>query len=189
MSKDQARREASLIANQKLAQKPLYVDTETTGLGRLDEIVEISILGAEGEVLLDQLVRPTKPIPHDAMAIHKITDEMVKDAPTWIEVWPEVENVMQGRVVAIYNADYDTRIMRQSHRLYDMDWDPKMAEFFCIMFLYAQFYGEWNRARGSYRWQSLQNAGRQASIPLPNTHRAKDDAALARAVLHFIAKG
>ncbi len=189
MSKDQARREASLIAKQKLAQKPLYVDTETTGLGRLDEIVEISILGAEGEVLLDQLVRPTKPIPPDALAIHKITDEMVKDAPTWIEVWPEVENVMQGRVVAIYNADYDARIMRQSHRLYDMDWDPNMAEFFCIMILYAQFYGEWNRARGSYRWQSLQNAGRQASIPLPNTHRAKDDAALARAVLHFIAKG
>lgn len=187
VSKDQARREASLIAKQKLAQKPLYLDTETTGLGRLDEIVEISILDSEGDVLLDQLVRPTKPIPPDALAIHKITDEMVKDAPTWIQVWPEVEAVMQGRVVAIYNADYDARIMRQTHWLYDLNWDPKMADFFCIMFLYAQFRGEWNRARGSYRWHSLQNAGRQARIPLQNTHRAKDDAALTRAILHFIA--
>ncbi len=187
MNRDQARREAVVIAKQKLGQVPLYLDTETTGLGAHDEIVEISILDSDGEVLLDQLVRPTKPIPHDAMAIHKITDEMVKDAPTWIEVWPEVEAIMQGRVVAIYNADYDTRIMRQSHRLYDMDWDPKMAEFYCIMLLYAQFYGEWNRARGSYRWQSLQNAGRQARIPLQNTHRANDDTALAREILHFIA--
>ena len=187
MNQEQARKEAVVIARQKLAQGPLYLDTETTGLGPLDEIVEISILDPEGAVLLDKLVRPTKPIPPDALAIHKITDEMVKNAPTWLEVWPEVEGVMQGRLVAIYNADYDVRIMRQSHRLYKMTWDPNVSDFFCIMLHYAQFYGEWNRARGSYRWQSLENAGRQAKIPLQNTHRAKDDAALARAMLHFIA--
>jgi DNA polymerase-3 subunit epsilon len=189
MNRDQARREAVLIAKQKLAQEPIYLDTETTGLGAFDEVVEISILDAEGDVLLDKLVRPSKPVSPDALAIHGITDEMVKDAPSWVEIWPEVETVMRGRVVAIFNADYDTRIMRQSHNLYDMNWDPKVADFFCIMLLYAQFYGEWNRARGSYRWHSLENAGRQARIPLPNTHRAKDDTVLARAILQFIAKG
>jgi DNA polymerase III epsilon subunit-like protein len=187
MNKDQARKEATLIAKQKLAQGTLYLDTETTGLGHLDEIVEISILDSDGEVLLDRLVRPTKLIPPDALAIHKITDEMVKDAPTWLEVWPEVEDLMKGRAVAIYNADYDTRIMQQSHRIYKMPWDAGVTEFLCIMLLYAQFRGEWNRSRGSYRWQSLEKAGRQARIPLQNTHRAKDDAALARAILHFIA--
>jgi DNA polymerase-3 subunit epsilon len=189
MNREQARREAVLVAKQKLAQAPIYLDTETTGLGPFDEVVEISIIDADGEVLLDNLVRPTKPIPADALAIHGITDEMVKDSPSWLDVWPEVEAVMRGRVVAIYNADYDTRIMRQSHRLYEMNWDPTLAEFFDIMQLYAQFYGEWNRSRGTYRWQSLENAGRQARIQLPNTHRAKEDTALAREILHFIAKG
>jgi DNA polymerase III epsilon subunit-like protein len=114
---------------------------------------------------------------------------MVKTAGTWPEVWPEAETLMRGRLVAIYNADYDSRIMRQTHALYDMNWDPSLADIFDIMQLYGQYYGEWNRARGSYRWHSLENAGRQAKIPLPNSHRAKDDAALARAILHFIANG
>lgn len=187
MNTDQARREAVVIARQKLAQAPLYLDTETTGLGYSDEIVEISILDPDGAVLLDQLVRPTKPIPTDALAIHGITDEMVKPALTWKEIWPKAEDIMQGRAVAIYNADFDIRMMQQSHRIYKMPWDAGVADFLCIMLLYAQFYGEWNQARGSYRWQSLENAGRQARIPLQNTHRAKDDAALARAVLQFIA--
>jgi DNA polymerase-3 subunit epsilon len=189
MNRDQPRREAVLVAQQKLAQEPLYLDTETTGLGPYAEVVEISILDAEGQVVLDKLVRPTKPIPTDAFAIHGISDQMVAQAPTWKEMWPEIQDAIQGKAVAIYNADYDLRIMRQSHRLFDMNWDPGVADPFCIMLLYAQYYGEWNRSRGSYRWHSLENAGRQARIQLPNTHRAKDDAALARAVLHFIARG
>lgn len=189
MNRDTARREAVLVARQKLAKEPLYLDTETTGLGPLDEVVEITVLDADGRMVVDKLVRPTKPIPADAFAIHGISDEMVKDAATWPEVWPEVESFMRGKLVAIYNADFDTRIMRQTHNLYNMRWDPRLADFFDIMQLYAQYYGEWNRARGSYRWHSLENAGRQARIPLPNTHRAKDDTALARAILHFIANG
>jgi DNA polymerase-3 subunit epsilon len=189
MNREQARREAILKAKQVLARKPLYLDTETTGLTPFDEIVEISILDADGAVVLDQLVRPTVSIPLDALAIHGITDEMVSDAPTWAQVWPDVEDVMRGKLVAIYNAEYDTRMMEQSHKLYHMHWDVNLADFTCIMLLYAQFFGEWNPTRGTYRWHSLENAGLQTRIPLPNTHRAKDDAALARAVLHFIADG
>lgn len=189
MNREQARREAVLKARQLLAREPLYLDTETTGLARFDEIVEISILDSDGAVALDQLVRPTVSIPVDARAIHGITDEMVKDAPTWAQVWQDVEDVMRGKLVAVYNADYDIRMMQQSHKLYSIYWDSELADFACIMLLYAQFFGEWNPARGTYRWHSLENAGLQTRIPLPNTHRAKDDAALARAVLHFIAEG
>ena len=55
MSRDQPRREAVLVAQQKLAQEPLYLDTETTGLGPYAEVVEISILDAEGGVVLDKV--------------------------------------------------------------------------------------------------------------------------------------
>jgi DNA polymerase III epsilon subunit-like protein len=56
------------------------------------------------------------------------------------------------------------------------------------MQLYAQFYGEWDIHRNIWRWQSLEKAGHRFNIPLRNSHRAKDDAILARAVLHEIAK-
>jgi DNA polymerase-3 subunit epsilon len=181
------RQDAIRFAKTKLAVKPLYLDTETTGLRDLDEIVEISILDHDGGVLFDSLVRPTCRIPADAIAIHGITDDMVRDAPRWIDIWPEVEAVLRGREIAIYNADFDIRMVQQSHRIHKVSGISLPSDYFCIMKLYAQFYGMWNHARRSFQWQSLENAGRQCGIPLPNTHRAKDDAALARAVLLHIA--
>jgi DNA polymerase III epsilon subunit-like protein len=175
------------FAKEKVLKKPLYLDTETTGIGDWDEIVEISILDYDGSVLFDSLVRPTRRIPADAIAIHGIKDDMVQDSPQWSDVWSKVEAILQNREIAIYNADFDIRMMRQSHRLQGRKTVRLDHDFFCIMKLYAQFYGAWNPSRRSYRWQSLENAGQQCGIPLLNTHRAKDDAALARAVLLHIA--
>jgi DNA polymerase-3 subunit epsilon len=167
--------------------KPLFLDTETTGLKAWDEIIEIAILDHEGLPLIDTLVRPTRKIPPDAIAIHGITDEMVQTAPAWQELWPEIEQILEGKETAIYNADFDLRLMKQSHEANKMPWNVQEKNFFCIMQLYAQFYGMWNASRRSFRWQSLENAGRQCRIQLPNTHRAKDDTMLARAVLIHMA--
>jgi DNA polymerase-3 subunit epsilon len=182
------RQDAIRIARTKIELKPLYLDTETTGLGDLDEIVEISILDYDGSVLFDSLVRPLRKIQADAMAIHGITEAMVKDAPRWGEVWPEIKTILHNRTIAIYNADFDIRMIRQTHRVHQISSTQIPNDYFCIMLLYAQFYGEWDYTRRSFRWQSLEKAGMQCRIPLSNTHRAKDDAALARAVLHFIAE-
>jgi len=185
---EQHRIQAIQTAKSKIEAKPLFLDTETTGLGPSDEIVEITILDHEGNPLIDSLVRPKRSIPFDAIDIHGITDAMVQKAPSWSDLWPEVHQVLLGNVVAIYNADFDLRLMRQSHAARGMDWDIQGVDFFCIMQLYAQFYGLWDPRRRSFRWQSLENAGRQCSIHLPNTHRAKDDTALARAVLLHMAQ-
>ena len=182
------RLKAIQFAKEKILRKPLYLDTETTGLRDWDEIVEISILDHDGGVLYSSLVRPTQMISANAVAIHGITDEMVQDSPRWINVWPEVETILKGREVAIYNADFDIRLIRQTHKIQGMQRARFSHEFFCIMQLYAQYHGDWNPSRRSYRWQSLENAGQQCGIPLPNTHRAGDDAALARAILHHIAR-
>jgi DNA polymerase III epsilon subunit-like protein len=94
---------------------------------------------------------------------------------------------LDGRQVGIYNADFDLRMLRQSNAKFNLRWEIDTS-FFCIMKLYAQFYGSWNNARRSYRWHSLEAAGRHCRIPLPNTHRAKDDTLLARSVLLHMAK-
>jgi DNA polymerase-3 subunit epsilon len=91
-------------------------------------------------------------------------------------------------VIGIYNVDFDLRMMRQSHQMNWLRWtDPPGAEFFCIMKLYAQFWGQWNPKYGNYRWQSLDQAREQSKIHLPNSHRAKDDTLLTRALLEFMA--
>jgi DNA polymerase-3 subunit epsilon len=174
-------------ARAALAQQPVYLDTETTGLDPAAEIVEIAVLAPDGRPLIDTLIKPLAPIPADATRVHGITNAMTVNAPSWKDTWPAVAGALQGRLVAIYNMDYDRRLMRQSHRLSGLRWANPKAEYICIMEIYAQFYGQWNARRGEYRFQRLEEAGRQCQIPLPNSHRARGDAELARAVLEYVA--
>jgi DNA polymerase-3 subunit epsilon len=183
----QLRRRAILIAGQYLESRPVYLDTETTGLEARDEIVEICVLDHDGVTLVDTLVRPQQRIPPGATRIHGITDEMVRGAPNWSEAWPGVLSVLCKRSVGVYNAEFDLRLMHQSHRAAGLSWQPLEAKLFCIMRLYADLRGEPGRD-GSPRWHSLDEAGRRCNIPLPNAHRARADALLAREVLHSIAR-
>jgi len=180
--------EAILRARDYINRHPLYLDTETTGVGPNDNIVEIAIIDHTGEILVDTLVKPVGRIQLEAMTIHGISNEMIENAPRWNEVWHEIESILAGRLVGIYNADFDLRMMQQSHTSSWMQWSvPIGMETFCIMKLYAQFHGEWDHKRGNYRWQSLDTAGKQLSILLPNSHRAKEDTLLTKAVLEYIA--
>ncbi len=188
MNRKTHRLEAILTAQKKLALKPVYLDAETTGMEELDEIIEIAVVNHDGSVLVDSFVKPIGDISPSAYAVHGISEAMIKDAPTWTEFWPRVEESLQGRVVGIYNADFDIRLMEQSHQISQLIWQPPYADQFCIMKLYAQFYGEWNPSTRSYRWQKLDAARGQCNINIPNTHRAKDDTLLARAILHYMAE-
>lgn len=100
------RREAASVAAEWLAGETVILDTETTGLYDA-EIVELSIIDTAGNVLLDTLVRPTRPIPAEATEIHGITDEMVANAPTWAEVYPQYQALVAGKTIAAYNAEFD----------------------------------------------------------------------------------
>ncbi|MEZ4725745.1 MAG: 3'-5' exonuclease [Caldilineaceae bacterium] len=181
------RRQACALAQQRLQMQPLFLDTETTGVRSSAEIIEICLLDHNGEVLLDSLVRPRLSIPPESTRIHGITDAMVATAPTWGELWPQVQTLLDRRPIGIYNADFDLRLMKQTHQQGGLLWPQIHFDPFCIMRIYAQFYGEWDIHRNAYRWQSLEKAGQRFHIPLPNSHRAKDDALLARAVLQQIA--
>lgn len=180
--------QAIQAAKNYLERQPLFLDTETTGLDSRSEIIEVCIADQHGAVLFQSLVKPTQPIPIDAVRIHGITNAHVQDAPSWPDVWPQIQNLITGRVIGIYNAEFDLRMIRQTNAWYKIQWRPaKETTFFCIMLLYAQFIGEKDYRRGGYRLHSLEKAGRQCRIPIPNSHRAVDDTLLARQVLRYLA--
>jgi len=174
------------MARAVLGKNPVFLDTETTGLGSEDEIVELSIIDLDGAILFDSLIRPTKPIPVDATAIHGISNLDVQGARPWPVVWPEIRGLLFGHLVVIYNQDFDLRMMQQTHARYKMPWKERLSAF-DLMKLYAEFYGQWDPRRRSYRYQSLEAAGRQCGIDLPNSHRAAADTLLTRAVLVYLA--
>jgi DNA polymerase-3 subunit epsilon len=133
----------------------VILDTETTGLGPDDQIVQIAVLGIDGRELLNELVRPTCPIEPGAQALHGIGMEQLLDKPGFEEIFRKLAEVTNRRKVVIYNADYDVRIIRQSSNekcVSDGPWEP---EYTCAMIEYAQFCGDWNEYRGNFRWQRL----------------------------------
>ncbi len=73
-----------------------FFDLETTGTNiSKDRIVEISILKVfpDGkEESKTWLVNPEMKIPKEVIAIHGITDEDVKDKPTFKELAKEIHN-------------------------------------------------------------------------------------------------
>ena len=169
-----------------LERQPVYLDTETTGLGNDAEVVEIAIVDADGRSLVNTLIRPQGEVPADATRVHGLTTAILQGAPTWPEVWLQVQAAMAGRLVLIYNAEYDVRLMQQTAARYGMDFDVPGAEFGDLLQLYAEFKGQ-RRGDGSLRYWRLEQVGRELQIPIPNSHRALDDTLLARAVHRKIA--
>ena len=180
-------RAAAIIKSRELLTlNPIYLDTETTGLEKIDEIIEISLVNDSGDVIYESLVRPTHPISPGAMAVHGITDQDVQKAPPWYVIWPTLRTHLFGREIGIYNAEFDLRMMQQSHARHHLPWKENLRTF-DIMQLYARYKGEWDSYRKSYRYHSLDKAGKECKINIPNAHRAATDSLLARALLHFMA--
>ncbi len=167
----------------------LVLDTETTGLDD-GEIVQIAIVHSSGQTLLDTLVKPAKLIPADATRIHGITEDMVKNAPTWPELTENLKALLDGKNVVIYNAVYDRKMMHKSqerHGLDKIEW-KEIATFHCAMEAFAEFYGDWNEYRGNYRWQKLVTAARHFGVKVENAHNALGDCLMTLGVVNAMLK-
>jgi len=157
----------------------LYLDTETTGLGGTAEVVDLAVVGADGRVLLDTLVRPSGAIPADASAVHGIRDHHVVGAPTWPVVHERLRVLLRGRPVVVYNAAFDRRIVEQCCRRHGVE--PPAARWECAMRGYAAFFGQ-PGARGGIRNHKLEHAVARFGAA-PGGHRAAADALACRAVV------
>ena len=174
------------LARTLIEQKPVYLDTETTGLDRDDEIVEISIVDFDGKTLFTSLVKPSKSIPADAQRIHHISNADVASAPAWPILWPNIRSFLYGRMIAAYNTSFDLRMMQQSHSRYNLTLRESLRSV-DVLTIFSDFRGVWDPVRRSMKYFKLEEAGAFFNISLMNTHRSEADALLVRAVLHSIA--
>ncbi len=90
--------------------KPIcFFDLETTGTNPgKDRIVEIAILKLDTTNQKKEMVwrvNPECPIPDEASSVHGITDEMVKDQPTFKNYSKEIHNFIEGCDLGGYNID------------------------------------------------------------------------------------
>jgi DNA polymerase-3 subunit epsilon len=90
--------------------KPIaFIDLETTGINiSTERIVEIAIvkISPDGtQQIKRKLINPLIPIPKVTSDIHGITDEMVKDAPTFKQAANEIKQFIDNCDLAGYNSN------------------------------------------------------------------------------------
>jgi DNA polymerase-3 subunit epsilon len=164
----------------------IVLDTETTGLRRPAEICQIAIVCPTRGVLLDTLVKPSHPIPPEATRIHKITNAMVKDAPTWAEVRPNVLAAVAEKDVIVYNVAYDRKLIQWTDEAAGQEKIDYKAKWWCAMEAYAEQYSVGRRPYGRPRWHSLSDAVRQQNLSVANAHNALGDVMMTIALVQKV---
>ena len=165
----------------------IVLDTETTGLGADARILEVAVIDRSGSVLLDTMVNPgMTPITPEAQEVHGITREMVRNTPSFFQVWTQQlrDIILNHDIIMAYNADFDIRMIEQSlNRNQQALLELRSAAAGCVMMAYAQYRKDRNPGETRARY-SLNHAMQDFQIPREGTeHRALSDALAARKVL------
>lgn len=109
--------------------KPIiFFDLETTGVSvTKDRIVSISAIKCDEQYNVleskNMLINPTIPIPAGATEVHGITDEMVKDQPTFQGYSKAMANWFSDCVLAGYNIrGYDVPLLSEEFARCNIAW-------------------------------------------------------------------
>lgn len=87
------------------------VDVETTGgpppNHRITEIAAVIVKDGEIKEVFETLVNPQRSIPPFVTRLTNITWDMVKDAPTFSAIVPDLLDKLEGNVFVAHNAQFD----------------------------------------------------------------------------------
>jgi DNA polymerase-3 subunit epsilon len=158
------------------------VDVETTGMraigsDRITEIAVVVVHRGRRAVVLDSLVNPGRPIPPAICAITNISNDMVRDAPSFAEVADQVLAALAGRVFVAHNARFDWNfISAEIQRARDLALDgPRL----CTVRLARRL------VRG-VRSCGLDNLTQHFGFANPARHRAAGDALVTADLLQHL---
>lgn len=121
----------------------IFFDLETTGINiALDRIVEIAFLKVDlsgNESSKTMRVNPEMPIPEKVTAIHGITNEDVKDAPTFNEIAKSLARDFEGCDLGGYNSvRFDIPLLAEEFLRAGVDIDLKRRKFVDVQVIFMK---------------------------------------------------
>ena len=103
------------------------LDLETTGFSaKTEKITEVGIMKVKNGEVIDEFscfVNPEKHIPERVTEVTNITDEMVKDAKTIEQVFPEILDFIKDSVLVAHNAPFDMGFLKQNAKVLGYEFD------------------------------------------------------------------
>lgn len=162
-----------LAALAQLRHRPwLALDTETTGLGPYDVIIEIALVEGHGAILADTTVAPGRPVTAKSSQVHGLQQEDLAEAPSWTSLWPQIQALLHSHSVVAWNAAFDLRLLRQTCDRYGLPM--AVRRILCLKQAFRQ--------RHPVTRPTLAAACLALSIAERPNHRARVDAEVARQV-------
>lgn len=119
----------------------VFIDLETTGIDVInDRIVEISaikILPNGKREVKTRRINPTVPIPQEATAVHGITNDDVKDEPTFKEIARSLAQFLEGCDLAGFNSNrFDFPLLAEEFLRADVDFDFRKRKFIDVQTIF-----------------------------------------------------
>ena len=149
----------------------VILDFETTGLSfKYDEILQVSAIDQDGNVLINEYCKPKGIISwEEAEAIHKISPAMVFDKKPfedYVEVLSDI--LTKANEIIIYNAAFEVGFLNK----YGVKFNNNIYD---LMLEFAEIYGQWNEYYGNYTWKSLNDCCLYYGYYLGNAHDSLED--------------
>jgi DNA polymerase-3 subunit epsilon len=119
----------------------VFFDLETTGTSVVhDRIVEISFLKVYPngkEEIKTRRINPEMPIPAEATAIHHITDEDVKDCPTFKKIAKSLADQIEGCDLAGFNSSrFDIPLLAEEFLRANVEIDFSRRKFIDVQIIF-----------------------------------------------------
>jgi len=155
------------------------VDVETTGMrahgsDRITEIAVVLVQGSRREVVFESLVNPGRPIPPAITQITRISNDMVRGAPEFVDIAEQVVAALGGRVFVAHNARFDwSFVSAELQRARHLDLDGVRL---CTVRLAR-------RLVKGVRSCGLDNLSQHFAFENPARHRAAGDALVTASLL------
>ncbi len=152
-----------------------YLDTETTGFDKSDQVIQIAVIDQSGQTVLSSLLDTEHPIHPKAQEVHCISKQVLAGAPRWPDIHDQVAAFLANPNIQVkaYNAAFDLRLMLQTALAYDMTIPVLKAD--CVMQAFANRYN-------AGTWVKLTEACRQLGVEVSDlsAHDALADAEMTR---------
>lgn len=113
-------------------------DLETTGTDtQKDRIVQICV--KDGDKITTRLINPEIPIPKESSDIHGITDEMVKDAPTFSKIAKSLYELLKGKDLVTFNGNhFDIPLLINEFARCGIDFDVSGVKLIDVSNIYRR---------------------------------------------------
>lgn len=110
--------------------RQIVLDTETTGIdpGQGHRLIEVGCLEMVNRRLTGRVfhhyVNPQREIEAEAIAVHGITNDFLKDKPFFGSIAEELLEFIRGAELIIHNAPFDVGFLNNEFRLLNRGWPP-----------------------------------------------------------------